>query len=50
VEGDVVEVGDDLVDGGRGGAVEEDWSVGMHWGDGLLYIIQARHTPARSGP
>jgi hypothetical protein len=31
VEGDVVEVGDDLVDGGWGGAVErEDWSVDVH--------------------
>jgi hypothetical protein len=32
VEGDVVEVGDDLVDGGWGGAVERegDWSVDVH--------------------
>jgi hypothetical protein len=30
VEGDVVEVGDDLVDGGWGGAGEGDWSVDMH--------------------
>jgi hypothetical protein len=31
VEGDVVEVGDDLVDCGWGGAGEGDWSVDMHW-------------------
>ena len=31
VEGDVVEVGDDLVDCSRGGTAEEDWSVDVHW-------------------
>lgn len=47
VEGDIVEVGDNLVNGGRGSAVEEYWSV--VW-DYWVVVVTVKPTPARSGP
>lgn len=47
VEGDIVEVGDDLVNGSRGSAVEECWSVvWCYWR--VMSIVKP--TQARSGP
>ena len=48
VEGDIVEVGDNLVDGGRGSAVEEYWSV--VWYDWVVVVVIVKPTPVRSGP
>jgi hypothetical protein len=47
VEGDVVEVGNNLIDGGRGSAVEECWSVvWCYW----RVVSIVKPTQARSGP
>ena len=47
VEGDIVEVGDNLVNGSRGSAVEGYWSVVWYY---WVVVVIVKPTPARSGP
>jgi hypothetical protein len=46
VEGNIVKVRDDLVDGGRSSAMEDYWSVVCYW----QVVVVLKPTPAQSGP